>query len=89
MFRKSFIFINEEDIISMSILEAYCHGKPFWWQLFFGWRGTKHGTMEYIVEQKDAKILLDSCKYTKEKVMDIPAQIKTFNKMLSEGRDSK
>lgn len=22
------------------LLELYCNNKPWWWRLFFGWRGT-------------------------------------------------
>lgn len=43
-------YINYLEIAEL--LEIYCEGKPFWWNWFFGWRGTHNDGCYYIIPEK-------------------------------------
>ncbi len=55
MMVKGMVF---EDTIEYAIICAYCAGKGYWWNVFFGWRKTtKQGHVYYILPRKAWKEL--------------------------------
>jgi len=41
-----------KDLAIAELLEIYCEGKPFWWNWFFGWRGTYGDWAFYVIPEK-------------------------------------
>ena len=59
--RAWFSKVFTSDPVAENVFLAYCEAKPFWWQIYFGWRATyKDDTMVFWIPTKSLQEL-DFC----------------------------
>jgi len=64
-----YIRYTTKDTLEVALLESYCLGKNFSWNMFLGWRETKctqNGDIyTYILKRKDLEEIMILKEYTK------------------------
>lgn len=65
--RFGYVYIWTCNRTMQNILDAFCEGRGFWWNVFWGWRRTdKDGKQFYWIPKNKLKILIDLADDSKE-----------------------
>ena len=69
--RFGYSYIVSTDKVEQNILGAFCEGKPFYWNLFLGWRRTRvfdnHEEMFFWIPSNKVEILISLSEEIKRK----------------------